>query len=158
MHRPPPPSPLARLPRGGVSWVTLVLIALVAGGAYLAWMWGPVYVLHVEVRTVARDYMNRAVRNPDDARLVDDMVHKLRTLDELSVPDDDGTPANVPTVQVAAQDVTWERDVSVSPPMLHVAFEYTRPVQYPLLDRWTTATLSVDFTNDLSRPDWGPAR
>ncbi len=147
----------ARSARGGISWVTALLLALIVGGGYLAWTWLPVYIVHDEVKQVVRDYINQAVRNPDDAQLVEGMVHKLRTLDEQDVVDESGNPDKVPTVQVAATEVVWERDTG-APPTLHVAVEYTRPVAYPLLNRWTQKTLSIDITGDLSRPDWGPAR
>jgi hypothetical protein len=157
MRRQTPPT-FARPARGGVSWVTLALLAALVGGGYAVWMWGPVYLVHVEVKSVVHDYMNRAVRNHDDAKLVEDMIHKLNTLEELEVTGNDGKPARIPTVQLAAQDVTWERDARATPPVLHVAFDYTRPVAYPLLARWTSATFSVDLENDLTVPDWGPTR
>ncbi len=157
MRRPPPTFP-ARPARGGITWVTALLLLLLAGGGYLAWTWGPVYLVHYEVKQVVRDYINQAVRNPNDNELVDKMVHKLRTLDDVEVLDEDGNPAKVPTVQVAATEVVWERDRGGTPPTLHVAFEYTRPVAYPLIGRETQKTLAVDITGDLSRPDWGPAR
>ena len=138
--------------------MTLALLAILIGGGYAAWMWLPVFLVHVEVKTVVRDYMNRAVHEPDDAKLLEDMLHKLRTLDEMEAPGEDGRPTRFPTVQVDRRDVTWQRDASGVTPSLHVAFLYTRPVAYPLISRWTSLTLSVDLTNDLTRPDWGPAR
>jgi hypothetical protein len=158
MRQPPLPSATARPARGGVSWVTLALLAVVVGGGYAAWMWLPVFLVHVEVKTVVRDYMNQAVREPSDAKLVGNLVQKLRSLDALELPGEDGSPVAVPTVQVAAEDVTWERDTGATPPTLHAAFVYTRYVAYPLLGRWATTTLAVDLTNDLAHPDWGPAR
>ncbi len=150
--------PYARPARGGITWVTAVLLVLLAAGVYLAWTWVPVYLVHYEVKQVVHDYMNQAVRNPNDDELVQKMVHKLRTLDDMDALDDDGNPARVPTVQVAAGDVTWERDKDGTPPTLHVAFAYTRPVAYPLISRWTQTTMTIDITGDLTRPDWGPAR
>jgi hypothetical protein len=157
MRRPLPPFP-ARSARGGITWVTALLLTIVAAGAYVAWTWGPVYILHYEVKQVVRDYMNQAVKDPNDQQLVQDMLHKLRVLDGIDGLDESGRRATVPTVQVAAEDVTWERNTLLPPPSLHVAFAYTRPVRYPLLERWTQATLSVDLTADLTRPDWGPMR
>jgi len=158
MRQAPPQSPAARPARGAVSWVSLLLLVLVVGGGYLAWTWGPVYLLQIEVRQVVRDYMNQAIKNPNDAVLVEKMLHKLRTLDEQEVPDESGELVTVATVQVEAADVTWERDMDSEPPMLHVAFTYTRAVPYPLLARWTEKTLSVDVTQDLAKADWGPTR
>lgn len=156
--RQPPRTRSTRLARGGISWVTLLLLLLVAGAAYLTWTWGPVYLVHYEVKQVVRDYMNQAVKEPNDQQLLQDMIHKLRVLDQLKVPDETGKLVAVPTVQLAPEDVTWQRDTRVDPPSLHVAFAYTRPVLYPLLHRWTQSTLSVDLTQDLARPDWGPMR
>ncbi len=156
--RPPSPTRTARLARGRISWVSAFLLAALAGGVYLAWSWGPVYVLHYEVKQVVRDFMNQAVKEPNDQQLVQDMLHKLRVLDQLQIPDENGQLVAVPTVQVDADDVTWQRDTLRQPATLHVAFAYTRPVRYPLLNRWTRTTLSVDFTGELTRPDWGPMR
>ncbi len=131
---------------------------MLVGGAYLAWMWVPVYLLHYEVKQVVRDYMHQAVKEQNDQLLVQNMLHKLRVLDEIEVPNDAGEMAAVPIVQLDTDDVAWQRDTSVTPPMLHVAFEYTRWVQYPFMQRWTSRTMSIDLTEDLARPDWGPLR
>ena len=54
--------------RGGVSWVSaLLLLGLVTAG-YLLSVWGPVYVVHYEVKQVVRDYANQAVKNTNDTR------------------------------------------------------------------------------------------
>lgn len=156
--RRPTSSPFHRHQRGGISWVTALLLALLVGGGYLAWTYFPVYVLHYEVKQVVHDYANQAVKNSNDAELVANMVHKLATLDTQAQLDDRGQVVQVPTVQVEGRDVTWERDTSSAPPILHVQFDYTRTIEYPLLHRWTEKTLHVDITNDLTRPDWGPAR
>lgn len=158
MPRPPPSSSLARLARGGASWVSVLLILLLVGGGYLGWTYLPVYWLHMEVKQSVRRFMNEAVKNPNDAALVARMIHKLRTLDKQEVLGTDGRPVEVPTVDVEAQDVTWERDTTSTPPTLHVAFEYTRTVTYPLLGRSTEQTLSVDLTEDIDVPDWGPSQ
>jgi hypothetical protein len=42
--------------------------------------------------------------------------------------------------------------------VLHVAFEYVREVNLPILDRTASKVFTVDLFNDLSIPDWGPAR
>lgn len=151
-------SPAARPPRGAVSWVSLVLLLLLAGGGYLAWTWVPVYVIHVEVKQIARDYMNRAVKDPNDAALVEVMVNRMRALDTAVEPDETGALVKVPTVRVDPRKVTWERDPGTTPPTLHVFFEYTRTVPYPLINRWTEKTLAVDLTQELARSDWGSVR
>lgn len=158
MQAPPTSSSRATLARGGITWVTAFLLFLLAGGGYLAVTWGPVWMVHFQVKQVVRDYMNQAVRNPNDAELVEKMIHKIRVLDEQEEPDENGRIVRAPTVVVDPAAVVWERDTQAVPPMLHVQLEYTRAVRYPLVDRWTEITLDVDLTSDLSRVDWGPVR
>lgn len=143
--------------RGGISWVGLLLLGSLATAAYLAWVWVPVYVVHYEVKQVVRDYMNRAIRNKNDAQLVAHMVHKLATLDEVDGVDEYGEAALVPAVVVDPRSVTWERDGG-EPPTLHVAFDYERTVTYPILERPASRVLSIDLETDLTVPDWGPGR
>jgi len=152
------PRPLARRDgaQGAVSWVTLLLVLGIALAAYLAYVFGPPYILHYEVKQVVRDYGNRAVKNPHDAELVEDMVSKIRSLDHAAVVDDSGHSKMVPTVDLRAQDVVWER--LAEPPSLHVAFEYPRTLDLPLLDRTLERVYRVDLTMDLRLPDWGPSR
>jgi hypothetical protein len=42
--------------------------------------------------------------------------------------------------------------------MLRVSFEYAREVAYPILGRTVTKTFAIDLSNDLTVPEWGPAR
>lgn len=147
-----------RLARGRITWVSLLLLVALVGGGYLALTYVPVYWLHVEVKQVVRDYMNQAIKNKDDAVLVEMMIHKIRVLDSQERLDDRGKIVKVPTIQLQPREVTWTRDTSSQPNTLRVAFEYTRVVEYPFTGRWTEKTLAVDLTNDLERADWGPAR
>lgn len=150
--------PARRYERGGVSWVTLLLLAAVAGAVYLVITWAPVQIVHYEVKQTVRDYMNQAIKNRNDAELVERMCQKLASLDTTEVLDANGVTQRVPTVRVEPADVTWERDTSSKPPMLHVAFEYQREIKYPFLEKVSEWTGRVDLSNDLTIPDWGPAR
>jgi len=151
------PASLPRLDeRGGVSWVTVVLLLALVTGGYLLWTWGPVYVVHYEVKQVVRDYANQAVKNTNDARQRELMVQKLALLEQFDTLDEYGRPARIPAVNVRPEQVVWER--TQEPPALHIAFEYTRPVRYPLVDRVDEATFEIDVTYDTTRPEWGPTR
>lgn len=142
-----------------MTWVTALLLAAVAVSAYLAWVWIPIYFVNYEVKQVVRDYANQAVKNPADAFLVEAMVHKFRTLDGEPVLGDDGRMHKAPVIDLKPQEIVWERTLStVDPPTLRVAFEYTRRVHYPWIERVDEATFQIDMTFDISRPDWGPAR
>jgi hypothetical protein len=166
MRRPPPDLPpgegrvaaARRGERGEVTFVGILILAAVVAVGYLAWVWVPVWFVHYEAKQVVRDFMNQAVRDKNDARLVAKMVQKLQVLDAVEVPGDDGEPERVPAVLVDVRDVTWERDADADPPMLHVALDYERPVIYPLIGRVETHVMSIDLEADLAHADWGPAR
>jgi hypothetical protein len=158
MARPIPLLPTRRYERGGVSWVTVLLLAAVVGAVYLVIAWAPIYIVHYEVKQVVRDHMNQAIKDRNDAPLVERMCAKLASLHQETLEDASGVERRVPVVQVTPTDVTWERDTTVTPPVLHVAFEYVREVRYPYLDRVSEWVGSVDFTQELAVPDWGPAR
>ncbi len=148
----------ARLPgaRGAVSWVTLLVLVLLAGAGYLAAVFGPPLVLHYEVKQVVRDYANRSVKDPNDARLLEGMLQKIRSLQEVAALDEAGRQVRVPAVDLRPDEVVWER--LADPPTLHVAFEYVRVLDLPFLDRTVERTYRVDESLDIRRADWGPAR
>lgn len=140
----------------GVTWVTLLLLLVVAGGGYLAWVWVPLYFDNYTVRQVVADYMNQAVKNQDDAQLRRDMVQKLESLRQIELVDAEGRAVRVPAVSVAEHAITWDRDPATK--TLRVAFDYERQVVYPFLDRVEIKVFSVDRSNDLRPPDWSPPR
>jgi hypothetical protein len=152
------PGSARRGERGGITWVTLLLLVLVFGGGYLAWVWTPIYYESYAVKQVVRDYQNQAIRNPDDEGLRRNMVSKIRSLAERVAVDEGGRAVRLPAIALEDRDVFWERDTRSQPPMLRVSFEYAREVAYPFLDRTTTKVFSVDLSNELSIVDWGPAR
>lgn len=144
----------ALAPRGQVSWVTLLLLVLVVGGGYLGWAWSPAYIYNFQAKQVVRDFMNRAVKDRNDDRLVDEMCKKLRALGTVQRVAEDGSVEEVPAVDVAPEDVTWEPDRDVSPPMLRVTFSYTAEVTYPFLDRTAEKVFDIDFVKDIQAPNW----
>lgn len=144
--------------RGQFSWVTLLMLVAFGSAIYLSIVWVPIWVVHYEVKQTVRDYMNRAVKNPNDEWLITNMCARLASLDTTEEVGEDGRKRRLPTVDVRPQDVTWERDTSSQPPMLHVTFEYVRVVKYPWIDRTQEYVQSVDFTEDISVPNWGSQR
>src|SRR5512140_1252792 len=140
------PGSARRDERGGVSWVSLLLLVLVVGGGYLAVVWVPVYFEAYAVKQVVRDYMNQAIKNNDDEGLRRNMVLKIRSLDQRVTVDDLGRKVKTPTVPLEERDVSWDRDTRSQPPMLRVSFEYAREVEYPWLDRATTKVFAVDLS------------
>jgi hypothetical protein len=141
-------------PRGAVSWVTLLLLTIVFGGAYLAWAWTPAYIRNFQAKQVVHDFMNRAVKDRGDDRLVSQMCDKLQSIDTVMRRGDDGELSEAPAIDVSAGDVTWEADRTGDPPMLHVAFTYEAVVDYPFLDRQQLKTFEIDLSQDITIPVW----
>jgi len=146
-------APPRRRPSGS-AWVSLLLLLAVAGVCYLGWVWVPIYMDHYEVKQVTRDFMNQAVKNRDDAMLVEGLSARLATVRVLKGKDEDGAEWAAPAVEVAPDAITWERDKDAKPPTLHVAFEYEREVVYPWTGRTTTTTFSLDLQQDIDVPVW----
>jgi len=138
--------------RGAITWVGVAMLLAAAAGAYLAWVWVPVYAAHYEVKQIVRQFGNEAIKNPNDALLVEAMIAKIHALQELESAGPDGRPQRRPAIDVRPQDVTWER---IEPSSLHVAFDYDREVVFPLLDRSTGSVMRIDLTMDVSVPNWG---
>jgi hypothetical protein len=127
-----------------------MLLAMVASG-YLAWVFVPVYMVHLEVKQVVRDFGNRAVKERDDDALVRAMTDRIRRLSVVQERGADGEVVARPAVELAPQDVTWER---LDGDRLHVAFAYQRAIPLPIVERRAERTLSVDLTLDVARPVW----
>jgi hypothetical protein len=140
--------------RGEITWVTAVLLLGLATAGYLAVVWGPVYIVRYEAGVLATEYANKAVHDRDDAQLVSGLCSRLGMLDQVKAPAADGSISMVPAVDVRPDDVTWVRDTSSTPPTVHVAFEYTTFVYYPVLDRFTEKTFTVDRFQDIQPARW----
>jgi len=143
-----------RSERGAINWVTLVLLVSLVSGAYLAVVWGPVYIIRYEVGVVASEFANKAVRNKDDATLVGDLCSRLAGLAQVKTLEPDGTASLGPAIDVRPEDVTWERDPAATPPTIHVAFTYTTSVYYPGLQKFSEKTFTVDRAQDITPVKW----
>ena len=142
-----------RLERGEVSWVGLAMLLGFAAAAYLAWVWVPVYVRHQQVEEIVRGSANSAVKNPNDAALLQDMTRRIRALESVEVEGPSGELVRAPLIDVAPQDVTWERNRETR--TLHIAFSYAVPVVYPWIERVDEHVKDVDIVADVTIPDWG---
>jgi hypothetical protein len=141
-------------PRGEVSWVTLLLLTIVVGGAYLGWAWAPAYVRNFQAKQIVHDFMNRAVKDRADDRLVSELCDKLQSVDTVLRRGEGGELSEEPAIDVSVGDVTWEADRAGDPPTLHVAFTYDAVVDYPFLDRQQLTTFEIDLNQDITVPVW----
>jgi hypothetical protein len=163
-----PSSPIRLVPRRGASrsraratpgergaaWVNLLLLLALAVAGYLAWVWLPVYADHYQVKQTTRDYMNRAVKDRNDAALVAGLSGALLRIGHVRLKDEEGTVYDVPAVDVPPDAISWERDTSGKPPVLRVSFEYERTIVLPFLDRTTVKHFSVELETDITVPTW----
>jgi hypothetical protein len=149
------PLPRPRPARGEITWVGIALLLAALGAAWLAWAVVPVYMLHLEVKQVVRDFANQAVKSGDDAGLVERMTQRIRGLAQADEPLADGRVERRPAIDLRPQDVAWER---LPGDQLHVAFEYDRELELPLLERRLPRHFSVDLTLDVARAEWGNPR
>jgi hypothetical protein len=139
--------------RGELSWVGLVLLLGLLAGAYLAWVWVPVYVRKQQIEEVVRTSQNAAVKSFDDAALVEDMARRIRALETVEVEGAGGRAERVPLVDLRPEHVTWARNPETR--TLRVAFSYSVDVVYPWIGRTQPYTTDVDLTADVAIPDWG---
>src|SRR3954466_5994840 len=92
--------------RGAGTWVSFLMIVGTASAAYLGWVWAPLYLDHLTVRQAVRATMNMAIKNPDDALLVNDLCRKVRTIRAAKGVDDAGRRVALPAVALSDQQVT----------------------------------------------------
>ncbi|HZZ84427.1 MAG TPA: hypothetical protein VFE30_07805 [Anaeromyxobacteraceae bacterium] len=145
--------------RGEITWVTVMLVLLLAGGGYAGWVGFPIFWTHLEAKQVVKDYANRAIKNADDESLKRGLVRDLASLGKDPGEAPDGTPALRPSVNVQPNELVWERGGTAEAPTLHVAFEYDRHVPLPFMtDRYLDRHFGVDLDLDISRADWGRER
>jgi hypothetical protein len=140
--------------RGEFSWVSMLLLASLLGGGYLAVVWVPVYLVRYEAGVVTSEFANKAVHNHDDEALVQELVRRLAALDQVKAPRPDGSTGLVPAVDLKPSEITWVRDTAVSPPTIHVALEYTTSVYYPLMERFSERTFAIDRFQDIQPAKW----
>jgi hypothetical protein len=143
-----------RSERGGINWVTFLLLLSTVTGAYLAVVWAPVYIVRYEVGMLTTEYANKAVRNDEDAALVKEFCERLGRLDQVKTQGPDGAVVEAPAVDLRPADITWERDTASSPPTLHIAFEYTTSVHYRWLDRFAEKTFTIEKLQDIKPVKW----
>jgi hypothetical protein len=133
-----------------VNVVGLLLLLAVASAAYVAWVWVPILFDHQKVERAVREQASYAVKDRDDAKLVQRMteaIGRIATIEEIG---EDGRVRIRSAIDVRPQDVTWQREGQT----LHVAFGYVREIVYPYVDRRQERYFTVDLTADISLPKW----
>jgi hypothetical protein len=140
---------------GKITWVTVVMVLMLAGGGYVLYVWGPIYMDHYEVKQCVRGAANSAVMNPDDVRLKNELLGKIKSVrNEEFVNAETGAKDRRPVISLQSQDVIWERDTKSTPPTLHIAFDYVRQIRLPIFKKDTEKAFHVDETIEISRAVW----
>ena len=137
-----------------MSGVSFLLLLMLAAGGYLAWVWIPIYADHYDVLQATRGFMNRAVKEKDDEKLVVELSKKLATIRRTRLTDAEGEVTYEPVVVVPPEAISWVREADAKPPMLHVSFSYTRVVTYPYVGLAVSKNFDVRLDNDLTVPIW----
>ena len=132
----------------------MLLIVLAVGVGYLGWVWVPLYLDNYAVRQAVKATMNEAIKNRDDAALIQGLCQKIRSIRTVQAVDEAGRTVSLPAVSVDERNVSWSRDADAKPPMLRVTVEYEREVVYPFLERTDTKTFVVEDSNDLTPVKW----
>ncbi len=154
MSGPPSSRTPLRDARGAVTWVTMLLLVLGVVVAYLGWVWVPLYLDNYAVRQALTSSMNEAIKNRDDALLVEDLCRKIREIRTVEGVDEAGRKVKMPAVSVEPRNISWTREADANPPMVRVTIEYDREVVYPFLNRVETKTFVVEGQNDISPVKW----
>ncbi len=149
-------STFLRREEGKITWVTVVMVAMLLGGGYVLYVWGPIYMDHYDVRQTVRGVANSAVMNPDDEHLKADLLAKLRSVRlEEFIDSESGQKTRRPVVNLQPQDLIWERDTRATPPTVHIAFDYVRQIHLPIFNKTQEKPFHIDMTIEISRAEWG---
>ena len=112
---------------GKVNLVTLVLLALIAGGLYFVVMVAPFYVDHMDVKEAVAAAHNLAGRNPNDGVLRAEIRGRTTRMGQHLERDTWGVEKLVPGLGLTDDQITIERSGVTQNVRIEVA--YDREVQ-----------------------------
>lgn len=135
----------------GLTFVTVLVVLAVLGGAFWFFTYGGAYWENMEVKAVLREAANMCYQEHNDERIKDHIFRKLHAMFDQQV-EDHGRIITVMRIDVDRDDLRLER--SKVPEWVHIWLTYNRTVQVP----FTGQTRVVQFTDhaeqDLSPVKW----
>lgn len=111
---------------GKVSLVTLVLLALVAGGIYLLVMFVPFYIDHLDVKEAVQAVHNMSGRNPNDGQLRSEIRQRTSQMGSHVERDSWGVDHVVHGLGLTDDQITIERSSVMD--NVRVEVQYDREV------------------------------
>ncbi|GAC1336178.1 MAG: hypothetical protein NVSMB23_00310 [Myxococcales bacterium] len=142
----------SRPPRG-LTWVSFLLLVLVAAGGYWAFVFGPVYLDHAEVKQFCAQAGNMAYTEHSDAAVKAFVVNHIRTKFAYEELLSNGMTKTSYKIDFDPdQDVRIER--SALPPKIDIEVSYGRTVALPILGGARTVNFLVHTEQDLSTVKW----
>ncbi len=128
-----------RRPRGAVNLVSLTLLVAAVSGAYLAWIYVPLWLDDLDVRetlaAAAGQLVDTAAISPDQNNIRQIVAGKLKKVG-THWEDQDGKNVELPGLGVAPEDVQIE--ASPDGRSARVTLDYARTVKLRPLERYWT--------------------
>lgn len=138
---------------GKVKFLTVVILAALAGGGYYLAMWGPLFLDHLEVKKRCEESVNSTWRYHDTGKTRSSFLAKIHAIKKIDV-DVGGVTEQRPAIDPDDRDVQVELDTIADPPILSIDAAYPRTVKMPFLDREKTFWFDVHCEVDTSEVNW----
>lgn len=136
----------------GLTWVSFLLLVIVAAAGYWAWVFGPVYLDNSQVKQVCATAANMAYTEHNDQTLHNWIYDHIREKFAYQYMQPNGTSATAYKVELDPRDVILER--TETPAAIHIAVSYSRTVALPIVGGERTLVFNVRSDQDLSPVKW----
>jgi hypothetical protein len=136
--------------RGAASWVSLLLIAGIAAGAYFGLMYGPAYFEQIEVKQMLREQANTASRVPDEA-LKANILNKAKQIGSHTEIQN-GQEMNIPGIVLLDDDVYITRDDTTQ--MIIIQVSYAKRLDYPFTKKQKEIRFSPSVKESFAPVRW----
>lgn len=113
-----------------MKFLTIVLFALIAAGAYFLYLWGPLEIDNFDVKKYCADAVNKTweYHKPEVTRQTfRGLLHRMGT----RPVNEDGETVQVPIIDPSSDDLIVQIDNSVDPAVLSIDVTYSRTVNLP---------------------------
>jgi hypothetical protein len=134
-----------------MTWVSFLLLAIVAGAFFWLFTFGEAYWDDFEVRGILHQAAARCY-NTDDEHVRAFVFGKLHDVFDMEVQDRTGRLVKVLKIDVAEDDLRIERNQV--PAYVHVWLTYNRAVKLPLVGQTRTLTFNDHAEQDLTPVKW----
>ena len=142
----------ARRAERGLTWVSFLLLVLVVGGAYWAWVFGPAYIDNLAVKRICATGANLAYAERNDATVRTWLYNNIREQFAYEYMQANGMRAKGYKIEFEPSDVRLER--ILAPPLIRIDVSYSRTIEMPILGGARTLVFNDHTEQDLSPVKW----